>query len=165
MTARKILIRLMAIAGWGFVFVFAFQMLESRESETRRYFSNKERISEMTALYHQLDSAPPSELGLIELAPDHAHWLKFAKSRKIPRKSLPKSLSHFGTSGENPYPQFGDAIAHYDADGKLAVLEFFSSRSGCFVHRDPEFNLPRTFESQIMIQSDSPSITAWAQGD
>jgi len=73
MTAGKLLLRIMAIAGWVCLFAFAFQILESQESKTRRFFSNKERISGMTALYHQLDSVPPSELGLIELAPDPVH--------------------------------------------------------------------------------------------
>jgi hypothetical protein len=80
MTARKLLVRIMAIGGWIGLFAFAFQILESNESETRRYFSDKQRISEMTALYQRLDSVPPSEVGLIELAPDHSHWIKYAKS-------------------------------------------------------------------------------------
>ncbi|RYD54899.1 MAG: hypothetical protein EOP83_21865 [Verrucomicrobiaceae bacterium] len=165
MTARKILVRIMAIAGWVCLVAFAFQMLESRESETRRYFSNKKRISAMTALYQQLDSSSPSELGLIELAPNHVHWLKISKSWKIPLRMIPENLSRFGTSDESSYLQFGDVVAHYDADGKLEVLEFFSSRSGCFVHRDPEFKLPRTFDSQIKFLTERPSITAWTHGD
>jgi hypothetical protein len=78
---------------------------------------------------------------------------------------IPKTLSKIGTSDESPYVQFGDVVAYYDADGKLAVLEFFSSRSGCFVHRDPGFNLPQTLDSQIKIRTESPCITAWTHGD
>jgi len=78
---------------------------------------------------------------------------------------IPKTLARFGSSDESPYLQFGNVVAHYDADGKLAALEFFSSRSGCFVYRDPEFKLPRTFDSQITIRTEPPCITAWTHGD
>ena len=165
MTKRETLIRLMAVAGGVCLFAFVFLFLESRESKTRRYFSDKERVSEMTALYHQLDSAPPSQLGLIELAPDQASELKFAKSWKVPRRMVPKTLARFNSADESPYLQFGNVVAHYDADEKLAALEFFSSRSGCFVHRDPELKLRRTFDLPIKIRTEPPFITAWADSD
>ncbi|MEK7953434.1 hypothetical protein [Luteolibacter soli] len=159
MTARKIFVRLIAIIGLACLFALAFQILESRESKTRRYFSDKERVSEMTALFHRLESATPSELGLIKLE----EKLGFPQSWKLPRSMVPANLQSFRKGEDLPFVGIGNVLVHFGPDGKLMAIECFSSRNGCFIHRDPSMTLPRNFDSKIPIRTVPPCITAWSE--
>ena len=156
---------LLAALGYWSVAALIVSVFESRESETKRYFSDDRRITEMQSLYLLVESKRPADLGLIELDPAGFGSLKSLTPWKVPRDLIPATFKKSQSWDDQPYANFGDILAHYDASEKLIAVEFYGSRSGCFVHRDPAMPVPRNFKSQIPIKTSPPCVTAWAQDD
>jgi hypothetical protein len=119
----------------------------------------------MSRLYEGVAALSPPGSGLIELDPIESSALKFPKTRKIPQSMLEEVIREFDRPEEIPFVALGDVLAHYDAGDKLLAIEFYGSRLGCFVHRDPEMEIPRNHRSTIKIASGNLNITAWASGD
>ena len=153
-----------AITGFGCIAGLVFSIVEGYDSKARRYYGNKKRVAAMTRLYEGVAALSPPGSGLIELDPIEFSTLKFPKTRKIPQSMLEKGIREFDRSEDFPFVALGDVLAHYDAGDKLVAIEFYGSRLGCFVHRDPDLEIRRNHRTQIRIARGTPNITAWASG-
>ncbi len=154
---------LLAALGYFSAATLIVKVFESYESKAKRYYSDDRRVTDMQSLYLLVESKPPADWGLIKLDPKSAGSLKFPASWKIPGKLIPASLNQGRTRADHPHASFGDILAHYDASEKLIAIEFYSSRYGCFIHRDPAMIIPRNFKSQIPIRTSPPLVTAWSE--
>jgi hypothetical protein len=162
--ALKILLRVMAVAGWICISVALVRIFEPMESKAKRYFSDEDRVEAMISLFHKLEAANPSELGLIEMNRSKPGSVVF-KTSKVPRSLVPQSFEDYQHGDDGPYKTPGSVLAHYDEAGKLAAVEFFESRMGCFIHRDPAVTLPPRPGSRIPIRTSPLWINARAHGD
>jgi hypothetical protein len=105
----------------------------------RRDFGGRARVAAIVELYEHVEKSPPTDFVAIE---DDPEMFGFPRTRIIPASAIPKEVDDKWR--KKPYDRgsvvladFGDVLAHYDGQHQLRAIEFFGSRYGGFVSRDP----------------------------
>jgi hypothetical protein len=111
----------------------------SYEQVVHRDFGTPERITAVVALFERIEKTPRADLPLVKNNPQQ---FGFPETRLIRRPEIPKELAE-NLWGIHPHPDspayasFLSVLAHYDEQHQLRAIEFYGSRYGAFVSRDP----------------------------
>jgi hypothetical protein len=119
----------------------------SYESMARRTYGSPEALSEIAQFYERVELASPNGAEFVEL---RTVSTSYPRTRRVPMSLVPSRFGG-GPDVQNVpsvmgHPVWGDVLAYYDDSDRLAGIEFFGSRFGCFVSRSPTFG-PPWFES------------------
>jgi hypothetical protein len=111
----------------------------SYEEMARRDFGSQTRIASVTALFERIEKRPATDFIPVSNAPEE---FGFPETRLIPISEIPKELVEdlWGTREESGHPArawWRSVLAHYDEQHQLRAIEFYGSRYGAFVSRDP----------------------------
>ncbi len=130
------------LAGLAAVLIrFLLQAIPSYDEMAERDFGGPAQAAVLTALYERIEGGSPAGLGLVEVHPMDSSEFGFPKTRALPQSLIPKECGSiwFGhpATNEPSLVTWGEVLAHYDEDDRLQALEFYGSRYGGFVSRDP----------------------------
>lgn len=138
------------------------------EKMAQRDFGGPAKAELLTALYEKIEEGDPSDLGLVEVDLIGPAEYGFPKTRALPQDLIPKEcglwFGHLVAEEGSSLPSYGEVLAHYDGDDRLQAIEFYGSRYGGFVSRDP--GLKPLFPGELKRLKDGPiCITARITGD
>lgn len=157
------------LTGFAAIVIALFVTLAPNyDAMAERDFGGPEKAALLTALYEKIEGGDPADLGLVEVDLIEPAEYGFPKTRALPQDLIPKECGlWFGhlASDEGPYlPSWGEVLAHYDDDDRLKAIEFYGSRYGGFVSRDP--GLKPVFPGELKRLKDGPIyITARITGE
>lgn len=161
---REILTALMAVIGaLAVVFVpivlAAVKLAPTYERTGREVFGTPEALADLAALYSKIEAAPHDDA----LRPVTHFPPVRGKSRRIPRAWLPPRFAKdWGTDSSELMVRPPDVFAYYDAEDRLIGVQFGSTRSGCFLSREP-MACPRSFGSLHRLQGEPLYVTLWIE--
>ena len=138
------------------------------DAMAERDFGGPAKAELLAALYEKVEGGDPADLGLVEVDLIEPEEYGFPKTRALPQELIPKECGStwFGhPAAEEPsVVMWGEVLAHYDGEDRLQALEFYGSRYGGFVSRDP--GLKPVFPGELKRLKDGPIyITARITGD
>ena len=157
------------LAGSVAIVIFLFvKFAPDYDAMAERDFGGPAKADLLTSLYEKIEAGSPEGLGLVDLHPMDSSNFGFPKTRTLPKSLIPKECgsSWFGhPAAEGPsLVMWGEVLAHYDGEDRLQALEFYGSRYGGFVARDP--GLKPVFPGELKRLKDGPIyITARITGD
>ena len=135
-------------------------------ARAREDFAGPDRTALIVDLYETIEGGSPSELGLVDMDIHSVDEFGFPRTRALPRDLIPKEFEFpwIGAPKESGSPFWWMVLAHYDAVDQLQAIEFYGSRYGAFISRDPDLT-PR-FAGDLERLSGGPIyITARITGD
>ena len=109
------------------------------EGMAHRDFGSPARIAAIIGFFESVEKRSHTDFVAVTDDPD---VFGFPETRVIPASAVPKKLAEagWGTSGRPARAAFADwqsVFAHYDEHHQLRAIEFYGSRYGAFVSRDP----------------------------
>lgn len=133
---------LFCINAIGIAFMFyLYHLATDYDGTANRNFGGPAKATLLTALYEKIEGGDPSDLGLVEVYLIEPAEYGFPKTRALPQDLIPMECGMwFGHPAfeEGPsLPSYGEVLAHYDDNDRLQAIEFYGSRSGGFISRDP----------------------------
>jgi hypothetical protein len=110
-------------------------IVPSYETMARRDFAGPSALAEIESLYKRLESSPKDPELKIVRSPAYRKGM----IRLVPRTWMREPLSPIWgrVAGVDSMISWGDVIGYYDEKDELIGMEFYGSRYGCFVSRDP----------------------------
>jgi hypothetical protein len=111
----------------------------SYEGMARRDFGSPARITSITGFFETCEKRPRTDFAEV---PDDPDVFNFPETRVIPNSAIPKELieAGWGTYDDPrcaPSIEWQSVLAHYDEKQQLRAIEFYGSRYGALVSRDP----------------------------
>ena len=111
----------------------------SYEEMARRDFGSPARIAAITGFFETSEKRPRTDFAEV---PDDPDVFNFPETRVIPNSAIPKELveAGWGTYDDSrwaPSIRWQSVLAHYDEKQQLRAIEFYGSRYGALVSRDP----------------------------
>jgi hypothetical protein len=130
------------LAGLAAVLIrFLLQAIPSYDEMAERDFGGPAQAAVLTALYERIEARSPAGLGLVEVQPIDSSEFGFPKTFALPKNLIPKECASrwLGrpATEERSLATWWEVLAHYDENDRLQALEFYGSRYGGFVSRDP----------------------------
>ena len=157
------------LSGFAAIVIVLFVTLAPNyDAMAERDFGGPEKADLLTALYEKIEVGDPADLGLVEV--DHIDSSEFGlpRTRALPKSLIPEEcgsiwFGHPATEGPS-LVMWGEVLAHYDEEDRLQALEFYGSRYGGFLSRDP--SLKPTMRGELKRLNEGPVyITARITGD
>lgn len=137
----------------------------SYEEMAHRDFGTPARIATVVEWFERMEKRPATDFVSVT---DEPEIFGFPETRVIPGAEIPKELVDglWGTSGHQSglaFAAWRSVLAHYDDQHQLRAIEFYGSRYGAFVSRDP--SLHPTMEGELKQLAGAPVfITARITG-
>lgn len=133
--------------------------------QARQDFAGPGKIALITDLYEKIETGNPAEIGLVEFENLEAGPFGFPITRALPRDLIPKEFvfpwtGPPGVSGAH----WWTVLAHYDTKNRLQAIEFYGSRYGAFISRDPTLR-PKMGGDLERITGEPLYITARVTGE
>ena len=160
---------LFCINAIGIAFMFyLYHLATDYDGTADRNFGGPAKAALLTALYEKIEGGDPADLGLVEVYLTEPAEYGFPKTRALPQNLIPMEcgpwFGHLASEEEPLVPSWGRVLAHYDDDDRLQAIEFYGSRSGGFLSRDP--NLKPKMRGRLERLNDGPLyITARITGE
>lgn len=157
------------LTGFAAIVIALFVTLAPNyDAMAERDFGGPENAALLTALYEKIEGGDLADLGLVEVDLFEPEEYGFPKTRALPQNLIPKECGSTWSghpAAEGPsLVMWGEVLAHYDSHDRLQALEFYGSRYGSFVSRDP--GLKPVFQGELKRLKDGPIyITARITGD
>ncbi|MEK7953429.1 hypothetical protein [Luteolibacter soli] len=111
----------------------------SYEGMAHRDFGTPARIATIVEWFGRIEKRPATDFVAVT---DEPEIFGFPETRVLPASAIPKEFVDglWGTSGHSSGMAFADwysVLAHYDEQHQLRAIEFYGSRYGAIVSRDP----------------------------
>jgi hypothetical protein len=138
----------------------------SYDGMARRDFGSPARIAAIIGFFESSEGRPRTDFAEV---PDDPDVFGFPETRVIPNSAIPKELveAGWGTYGDPSGAaviSWQSVLAHYDEQQQLRAIEFYGSRYGALVSRDPA--LKPAMPGELRQLADAPVfITARITGD
>jgi len=119
--------------------VMTIRSIMSYEGMARCDFGSAARIALLTGFFETCEKRPRTDFAEV---PDDPDVFNFPETRVIPNSAIPKELvdAGWGTYDDPtwaPSISWQSVLAHYDEKQQLRAIEFYGSRYGAFISRDP----------------------------
>ena len=153
----------------GIAFMFyLYHLATDYDGTAARNFGGPAKAALLTALYEKIEGGDPSDLGLVEVLLMEPAEYGFPRTRALPQDLIPKEcglwFGHLASEEGPSLPSGGEVLAHYNDDDRLQAIEFYGSRSGGFLSRDP--SLKPKMRGKLKRLNDGPIyITARITGE
>lgn len=157
------------LTGFAAIVIALFVTLAPNyDAMAERDFGGPAKAALLTALYEKIEGGDPADLGLVEVDLIEPAEYGFPKTRALPQDLIPKEcglwFGHLAAEEGSSLPSWGEVLAHFGDDDRLKAIEFYGSRYGGFVSRDP--SLKPTMWGRLKRLNEGPIyITARITGE
>jgi len=130
------------LTGFAAIVIVLFaKFVPNYDAMAERDFGGPAQAAVLTALYERIEAGSPAGLGLVEVQPVDSSEFGFPKTFALPKNLIPKECASRWLGRRATEERFlatwWEVLAHYDEEDRLRALEFYGSRYGGFVSRDP----------------------------
>jgi hypothetical protein len=148
--------------------IYLYHLATDYDGTANRNFGGPAKAALLTALYEKIEGGDPSDLGLVEVYLIEPAEYGFPKTRALPQDLIPKEcglwFGHLASEEGPSLPSWDEVLAHYDADDRLQAIEFYGSRYGGVLSRDPSLK-PRMWGRLKRLNGGPIYITARITGE
>jgi hypothetical protein len=141
--------------------VMMMRSVMSYEEMAHREFGSPARIAALTGFYEASEKRPRTDFVAVT---DDPKVFGFPETRVIPASAIPKELAEAGWGTAGHPNRWQSVLAHYDEQHQLRAIEFYGSRYGAIVSRDPALK-PKMPGELRQLAGAPVSITARITGE
>jgi hypothetical protein len=114
--------------------VLVIRSVVSYEEMARREFGDQARTASIVRCFESIEKRPRTDFVAVT---DDPKVFGFPETRVIPASAIPKELAEVGWGTAGHPNRWQSVLAHYDEQHQLRAIEFYGSRYGAIVSRDP----------------------------